>query len=71
MIERYKMLNIKFFESFVKTFGGSSGFKGSDADLMAWARTEYKNDAAWAFSYMKRTGGIPPEGSRYVNQMAV
>lgn len=65
------MLNLRFFESFVKTFGGSPVFKASDADLMAWARTEYKSDAAWAYAYMKRTGGIPPEGGRHVSQVAI
>lgn len=65
------MLNIKFFESFVKTFGGSPVVRATDADLMAWARTEYKSDAAWAFNYMKRTGGVPPEGGRNVSEMAV
>ena len=65
------MLNIKFFESFVKTFGGSPVVRARDADLMAWARTEYKSDAAWAFAYMKRTGGIPPIGAHHASEMVI
>lgn len=65
------MLNLKFFESFVKTFSGSTGFKGSDAELMSWARTEYKNDAVWAYGYIKHNGGIPPSGGRHASEVVI
>lgn len=64
------MLTTKFFESFVKTFIGVKS-SPSDADLMAWARTEYKHDAQWAFNYMKRSGGVPPIGDSRVSEMVI
>lgn len=33
--------------------------KMRDEDIWAWARVEYKKDAAWAFAEMKATGNAP------------
>lgn len=33
--------------------------KMRDEDIWAWARVEYKKDAAWAFAEMKENGTAP------------
>ena len=63
------MLSLKFFEGWLVGF--PSKHSPSDRDLMAWAQTEYKSDAQWAFNYMKHTGGIPPTGDRHAREMAI
>jgi hypothetical protein len=63
------MLSLKFFEGW--TIGLPSKSSPTDRDLMAWAKTEYKNDAEWAFAYMKRTGNVPPTGDRHAREMVI
>lgn len=52
------MLTLKLFDAL--TSSRKSNFK--DRDLRAWANIEYKNDADFAFNYIKEHGFAPSVG---------
>ncbi len=53
------MFTMTFFNGFTKLF---SGRPPRDCELRAWADNEYKFDADYAFSVMKKTGKAPDLG---------
>lgn len=57
------MLTLKLFDALVSP--RVSGM--TESELKTWARIEYKNDADFAYNYMKEHGKMPNVGSlRYV-----
>lgn len=53
------------YSNLVSMFGRRSSSKSFEAEMLTYAKTEYKDDWQYAFEYMKTHGGRGPRAGVY------